>query len=157
MSGIFVLVPILTLGPVVLTATSAAASALGFAVMKGHLDDLRHLVEENSCPTSVVQFDVAEAKGLTDLVRSDGPITLERDDATLCFRYDEGRTQLSVRGKAGQPPAELETLGRTVLDTIAQQYAYHLVVSDLKQRGFDKVLEKAEADGTIKVQLRRWD
>ncbi|HEY3997806.1 MAG TPA: DUF1257 domain-containing protein [Candidatus Xenobia bacterium] len=153
MSGIFVLAPVLTLAPVVLTATSAAAAAMGFSMVTGHLANLR--IE--AAQQQVVQFDVAEARGLTELVGREGPIMLDRADASICFAAGKGRVQLTVHGKTGQSQQELEALGRSLLDKMTQQYAYHLVVSDLKKRGFDKVLETTEEDGTVRLQLRRWD
>lgn len=157
MSGIFVLAPVLAVAPVVLAATSAVAANLGFQVMSQKVDEFRSLFADAETSEDIVQFDVAEARGLTQLVREQGAIILDRADATLCFQAGKGRVQLLVRGKGSVPREDLERLGRSVLDGMAQQYAYHMVVSDLKSRGFDKVQEARDEDGTIRLHLRRWD
>lgn len=157
MSGIFVLAPVLAVAPVVLSATASVAATLGFQLLSQKVDDYQALFQDAEQSEEMVQFDVGEARGLTQLVHERGPIILDRPDATLCFRPGKGRVQLMVRGKGRQSREDLEKLGRSVLDGIAQQYAYHVVVSDLRSRGFDKVEESQEEDGTIRLRLRRWD
>ncbi len=156
MSGIFVVVPVLTLAPVVLSATAAVAASLGFSMVHRTVEDLQNLfhTEEGG---DFVEFDVAEARGLTRLIQEQGPLVLERQDATIAFVPGKGRVQMLVRGRGGGSREDLEALGRQVLDGMAQQYAYHLVVSDLKARGFDKVEETRDEDGTLHLRLRRWD
>lgn len=155
MSGIFILAPVLVMAPAVLTATTACAAAMGFTMLSGQLDDLQHLMQDDVA--GVVQFDVAEAKGMLQIINEQGPIVLRRGDATIVLRSGKGRVQMMVEGSAGQTNEELETLGRSVLGGISQQYAYHMVMSDLKSRGFDKVEEEQDEDGTIRLRLRRWD
>ncbi|MEW6280029.1 MAG: DUF1257 domain-containing protein, partial [Candidatus Eremiobacterota bacterium] len=156
MSGIFVVSPILVAAPIVLAATTSVAAAMGFTMLSEKLENLQSVVDGVG-QERVAEFDVAEARGLTNLINEHGPIVLERNDATVCFVPGKGRVQLLVKGKAGQTREELEALGRQVLDSVSQQYAYHAVVSDLKQRGFGKVEEELEEDGTIRLRLRRWD
>ncbi len=159
MSGVFVMAPVLAAAPVVLTATTAVAVSLGFSVVADQVqsvqDELNRLLREQ--PERVAEFDVAEAKGLQKLIAQQGPIILDRPDATICFQPGKGRIQMLVRGKGQQTHQELEELGQQVLQKIQQQYAYHAVVSDLKKRGFGKVEEAVDEDGTIRLRLRRWD
>lgn len=151
MSGIFVLAPVLAAAPVVLTATAAVATAMGFSMVSGKLEEWQGLQEAEDC----VEFDINEARGLTALIAQQGPIVLQREGATVVFRPGKGRVQMLVKGTGTRE--ELEALGQSVIDGISQQYAYHQVVSDLKARGFDKVEESQDEDGTIRLRLRRWD
>jgi len=152
------LAPVLAAAPVVLTATTAVAAAMGFVALSQGLQEveaeLNGLLQQNS--QQVAEFDVAEAKGLTRLIAEQGPIVLDRPDATVCFRSGKGRVQMLVRGKGSQTREQLEELGQEVLQRIQQQYAYHSVMTDLKKRGFGKVEEVQEEDGTIRLRLRRW-
>lgn len=150
MSGIFILAPVLAAAPVVLTATAAVAAAMGFTMASHHLEAWQQADHERT-----VEFDINDAKGLTALVNQQGPILLQRDDATIMFRAGKGRVQMLVKGAGSHD--ELHALGQSVIDGITQQYAYHQVVSDLKARGFDKVEESQDEDGTIRLRLRRWD
>lgn len=155
MSGIFVLAPVLTVAPVVFSATAAVAAAMGFTMATQTLDSFSELLQDDH--PRVVQFDVSDARGLTQLVNEQGPIVLQRGDAVLCFRAGKGRTQLTITSPQNRSREELEQLGAQVLGAIQQQYAYHAVMSDLKTRGFDKVEEVKEEGGTIRLRLRRWD
>ena len=62
---------------------------------------------------------------------------------------------MEVRGRASEE--ELESVGRELLQSINQHYAYDRVMSDLKSRGFESLEEEVEEDGTIRLKLRRWD
>lgn len=159
MSGIFVLAPVLVAAPIVLTATTAVAAAMGFVAvtqgMEGLQAELDGLLKAKS--PFLAEFDVADAKGMTKLISEQGPMVLDRPDATICFRSGKGRVQMLVRAKGNQSLSELEELGQEVLQRIQQQYAYHSVISDLKKRGFGKAEETVEEDGTIRLRLRRWD
>lgn len=155
MSGIFVVVPILAAAPVVLSATAAVAAAMGFSMVRQGAEELETLFRNQG--ETVVEFDLAEARGLENLLREQGGIQLDREDASLCFLPRKGRVQMLVRAKGRATSQDLEALGREVLDGITQQYAYHQVVSELKSRGFSKVEESREEDGTLRLRLRRWD
>lgn len=162
MSGVFVLAPVLASGPMVLTAATAVAVGMGFIAMTQGAQgidairaDLTHLLGEKS--PLVAELDI-EAKGMTQLINEQGPLVLERADATILFQKGKGnRVQMLVKGKGQQTMSQLEELGQEVMNRVQQQYAYHSVVSDLKKRGFAKAEESVEEDGTIRLRLRRWD
>ena len=151
MSGIVVVSPLLLAAPVVMAAATAAASSLGFTVCSGKMDELLETSEEDT----VVGFDVTEASGLKELLQQQGPLALKRPDALVLIREKGSGVHMEVRGRA--PEAELETIGRELLQSINQHYAYDRVMSDLKSRGFESLEEEVEEDGTIRLTLRRWD
>ena len=151
MSGIVVVSPLLLAAPVVMAAATAAASSLGFTICSGRVDELRETSEEDT----VVGFDVTEASGLKELLQQQGPLALKRPDALVLIREKGSGVHMEVRGRA--PEVELETVGRELLQSINQHYAYDRVMSDLKSRGFESLEEEVEEDGTIRLKLRRWD
>lgn len=151
MSGIFILAPVLASAPIVLTAATSVAAVLGFTMLTGRAEEWQQLAGS----ADTVEFDIHEAKGLTALVHQQGPIVLQREGATVVFRAGKGRTQMLVKGSGSRE--DLEALGQSVLDGLRQQYAYHQVVSDLKARGFEKIEETRDEDGTVRLRLRRWD
>lgn len=159
MSGIFVVAPVLASAPLVLTATTAVAAAMGFVAVSQGLEALQAEMDGllRAKSNQLAEFDVADAKGLTKLIAEQGAIVLERPDCTICFRAGKGRVQMLVRGKGEQTLSELEEMGQSILHKIQQQYAYHTVITDLKKRGFAKAEEVVEEDGTIRLRLRRWD
>lgn len=151
MSGIVVVSPLLLAAPVVMAAATAAASSLGFTVCSDKVEEVLNTEEEET----VVGFDVTEAPGLKDLLQQQGSLVLRRSDATVVIREKGPGVHMEVRGRAEE--SELETLGRDLLQSINQHYAYDRVVSDLKRRGFEALDEEVEEDGTIRLKLRRWD
>ena len=151
MSGIVVVSPLLLAAPVVMAAATAAASSLGFTICSGRVDELLETSEEDT----VVGFDVTEASGLKELLQQLGPLALKRPDALVLIREKGSGVHMEVRGRA--PEVELETVGRELLQSINQHYAYDRVMSDLKSRGFESLEEEVEEDGTIRLKLRRWD
>nr|YP_009398179.1 hypothetical protein [Thaumatella adunca]ARW67365.1 hypothetical protein [Thaumatella adunca] len=42
------------------------------------------------------------------------------------------------------------------IDRLSQQYAYNIILNQSISNGFQKVSEKAEDDGSIKITLQRW-
>ena len=151
MSGIVVVSPLLLAAPIVMAAATAAASSLGFTVCSDKVEEaLDTRAEEN-----VVGFDVTEAQGMKDLLQQQGSLVLRRPDATVVIREKGSGVHMEVRGQAAEN--QLETIGRDLLQSINQHYAYDRVVSDLKSRGFEALDEEVEEDGTIRLKLRRWD
>ncbi len=151
MSGIVVVSPLRLAAPVVMAAATAAASSLGFTICSERVDELLETSEEDT----VVGFDVTEASGLKELLQQQGPLALKRPDALVLIREKGSGVHMEVRGRGGEE--ELETIGRELLQSINQHYAYDRVMSDLKSRGFESLEEEVEEDGTIRLKLRRWD
>ena len=162
MSGIFVLAPALASAPMVATAAAAVAAAMGFIALTQGVEgieslraEINQLLREKS--PLVAEFDI-DAQGLARLIAEQGPMVLDRADATLCFQAGKGnRVQLLVKAKGQQTLHQLEELGQQVIHRVQQQYAYHTVMTDLKKRGFGKAEETVDEDGTIRLRLRRWD
>lgn len=150
MSGIFVVTPLMLAAPVVLAAATSAASSLGFNMVAQEAEKLIPQEGENT-----VGFDIDEAEGLFELLQEKGTLVLQREDATVVLQNKKNMVHMEVRGLAAEE--ELEALGRQLLDSVTQYYAYDRVVSDLKQRGFEHLEETVDEDGTIRLKLRRWD
>ena len=62
---------------------------------------------------------------------------------------------MRVEGK-GKTDAELEALGRDLINRVAQQYAYQKLSAELKKKGYSFVQENVEEDNTIRLTVRRW-
>ena len=134
-----------------MAAATAAASSLGFTMCSEKVDELLETSEEDT----IVGFDVTEAAGLKELLQQQGPLALKRPDALVLIREKGSGVHMEVRGRASEE--ELESVGRELLQSINQHYAYDRVMSDLKSRGFESLEEEVEEDGTIRLKLRRWD
>jgi hypothetical protein len=56
----------------------------------------------------------------------------------------------------GCSKAELKRLGEELIGRVTQQYVYHKVVTELKQRNMAIVNEEVTADRTVKIRVRNW-
>lgn len=159
MSVVFVVVPVVAGGwPVISTAILAASAALGY----------RHVQSLEERVAAGIPLDQAERAGAVRLVMEQSQImadtlargeafSVEREVVTATFRRD-GRGQCTVHvSGAGRSDAELETIGRELMDRVRQQFAYAKVMEELEARGFDVVQEHVEADQSIRISLRRWN
>ena len=65
------------------------------------------------------------------------------------------RLKVCMEGK-GQSKAELRKLGQELVGRVTQQYAYHRIVTELKQKNMAIVDEQVTADQTVKIRVRNW-
>jgi Protein of unknown function (DUF1257) len=63
--------------------------------------------------------------------------------------------KVCMEGK-GKSKAELRKLGQELVGRVTQQYAYHRIVTELKQRNMAIVDEQVTADQTVKIRVRNW-
>ena len=47
-------------------------------------------------------------------------------------------------------------IGQQFSKAVVQQYAYHRLMTELKQRNFNVVGEQVEEDGTVRIQVRTY-
>ena len=151
MSCIIVLpvaIPIATaLWPIVAAAVGTAATTLGFAAVSGS-------VKGKVKVGTTVDVAVSNAEAVAQEMTLGQEMVFTRGDVTVhVLRDNRGKLNVKVHGES-QGKAELAAIGKEFCDRIAQQYAYHRLVSELKQRGFNTVEETVEEDGAVRVKVR---
>ncbi|MFC1671646.1 DUF1257 domain-containing protein [Planctomycetota bacterium] len=133
--------------PVVATAAAAAAAAMGYASIRSS-SEVKGGVE--------VEIPVENSEAVTGDMALGEELVFAKDDVrVIFFRNVEGRVAVKVCGK-GKSEDELGAIGREVSRKLVQQYAYHRVVSELKQRNLSVVQEDVEEDGTVRLQVRTY-
>ncbi|HXE72556.1 MAG TPA: DUF1257 domain-containing protein [Candidatus Nitrosotenuis sp.] len=158
MSGVFVVVPVMISAPVVFSAATAVAAALGYSVAQRGLQDAADSLKLRGQESSTVEQEIEDSQGLAQLVDQEGELVLTRPDVVVRFTRSRGdRCRMTICGLKKQSPEELQAIGQELTEKMLQQYAYHQIVSQMKQRGFSKIEETVEEDGTIRLTLRRWD
>jgi hypothetical protein len=81
-------------------------------------------------------------------------MVVERDGIKAIFSRDaRGALKLCVEG-SGQSKAELKRIGEALVGRVAQQYAYHRLVSELKERQMTILEERVGADQAIHIRVR---
>ena len=75
------------------------------------------------------------------------------DGVAVEFFIDEnGRASVRASGRGSEE--ELRALGETMAKRIVQQYAYHRVVTEMRERNMNIVEEEIEEDGTVRMRVR---
>ncbi len=149
MSAVCVLTPVVIGNwPVIQAAIAGAMTAMGFSMAsRGEpvSKKVRNRVEET----------VAHSEVIEDYMTQGETIAATNGDVHVEFGRDQrGACTVCVTGE-GYTDNQLRDLARQISTKIVQQYTYHKVITELKQRRFSVSSEQVAADGTIKIHVRR--
>jgi hypothetical protein len=149
MSAVCVLTPIVIGSwPMIATAVGGVAASLGFSVASAAG------TREANESRNRVETELANSEVLEDGVSRGQSITIEKDGVTVRIGRDErGRCTVCVAGD-GLSKTELRAIGDEVSGRLIQQFAYHKLVTELKERRFEIVEEQMTADASIRMRVR---
>ena len=151
MSCVVVIVPVLIASwPVMSAAVTAAVGSMGFAIIRnaGAAE-----VKTTAKARSKAEIEVENSEILGE-VASAQTIVVERDGIRATFTRDErGAMKVCLDGE-GHSKEELKRVGQELVDRVTQQYVYHRVVTELKQRNMNIVDEEVAADRTVTIRVR---
>jgi hypothetical protein len=151
MSTVLVITPIvISSWPVITAAVSAAIGSLGFAAVEEvrTQSDVGELTRE--------EIELEESEILEEGAGTGDQIVVERDGIRATFSRDaRGALRVCMEGR-GQSKAELRRIGEELIGGVTQQYAYHKLVTELKQRKMTIVDEQMTEDRSVKIRVRNW-
>lgn len=75
-------------------------------------------------------------------------------DGVLAEFYIDAAGALAVRVSGRETEERLREIGQELAGRVAQQYAYHRLVTELKARHMNVVDETVEEDGTVRMRVR---
>jgi hypothetical protein len=153
MSTVMVITPILIANwPAITAAVAAAVGAMGFAsIQEGQVSTGMRGTTANREEIEVEDSEILEAAAGTA-----EEIVVERDGVRAAFSRDaRGALRVCMEG-GGLSKAQLRKLGDELIGRVTQQYAYHRIVTELKQRNMTIVDEQVTADQTVKIRVRNW-
>lgn len=152
MSTVLVVTPLVIANwPAIAAAVSAAVGTMGFALARtaAQASGSSHL----AC-TNRAQIDLQESEILPSAEGTAQSLTVERDGIRAIFSRDpRGTLRVCVEG-AGYSKSELQRIGEELVGRVTQQYVYHRIVTELKERRMTIVGEQVEADRTVKIRVR---
>jgi hypothetical protein len=153
MSTVLVITPLIIANwPAIAAAVTAAVSTMGFAVASG-AEQTDRKVDDG---VTRAEIEVEDADILADAGGSSEEIVVVRDGIRAVFSRDgRGALRVCMEGH-GCSKAELKRLGEELIGRVTQQYVYHKVVTELKQRNMAIVNEEVTADRTVKIRVRNW-
>jgi len=150
MGAVIVLTPLLIAGwPAITAAVTAAVGSLGFSIMQGGLP-----VAEKSNAVTKTEIDIEDSEILESGGSTGEELVIERDGVRGVFSRDaRGALKLCLEGR-GMTQSLLKQLGDDLIGRVTQQYAYHRIVTELKNRNMTIVEEQVSADRSVKIRVR---
>ncbi len=151
MSSVCVLTPVIVgAWPAVAAAVASVAVSMGMSiVLPEELHGFDTTRERKKVITEVPNSDVlAEELGINEKISM-----VQGDTLIEISREAEGSIRVCVTGET-LSKSELAKLGDQVAGRIVQQFAYHRLMEELKNRNYTIVEESVERDNSIQVRVR---
>ncbi|NLE38339.1 MAG: DUF1257 domain-containing protein [Pirellulaceae bacterium] len=143
---------IITSWPAITAAITAAVGTAGFAIAR-HGESVEKV---QTSTTAKEEIEVEDSEILQQAAGTAEEIVVERAGVRAVFRRDaRGALRVCMEG-TGHSKAELRRIGQELIDRVTQQYVYHRVITELKQRDMKIVEEEVAEDRTVKIRVRNW-
>jgi Protein of unknown function (DUF1257) len=151
MSSILVVTPLVVASwPLLSAAITAAVGTMGFAAAQNQGPRVRQMID----PKTRAEIELEDSEILAGTAGSGEQMVVERDGIRAIFSRDaRGALKLCIEG-SGQSKAELKRLGEALVGRVTQQYAYHRLVSELKDRQMTILQERVGEDQAIHIRVR---
>lgn len=152
MSSVIVVAPIIIANwPVITAAVAAGVGSLGFSVV--NTAELESAFSENMTREEI---EVENSEVLDGSAGTGEQIVVVKDGIKATFIRDaRGALKLCMEGK-GKSKSELRQIGEELMGRVTQQYAYHRVVTELKERNMTIVEEGMTETESVKIRIRNW-
>lgn len=152
MSTVFVVTPIVIAHwPVITAAITAAVSSMGYAIARDGVEATRRA---SVSETNRAEIEVENSEILAGAAGTNEEMVVEKDEIKATFSRDaRGQLRVCMEGK-GHSKSELKRIGEELIGRVTQQYVYHRVVTELKQRHMAIVHEEVAADRTVRIRVR---
>jgi hypothetical protein len=151
MSSILVVTPLVVASwPLLSAAITAAVGTMGFAAAQNQGPRVRQMID----PKTRAEIELEDSEILAGTAGSGEQMVVERDGIRAIFSRDaRGALKLCIEG-SGQSKAELKRIGEALVGRVTQQYAYHRLVSELKDRRMTILQERVGDDQAIHIRVR---
>jgi hypothetical protein len=81
-------------------------------------------------------------------------MVVERDGIRAVFSRDlRGALKLCIDG-SGHSKSQLHKIGQALVGRVTQQYAYHRLMTELKERGMPVIEERVSDDQAIHIRVK---
>ena len=152
MSTVIVLTPIIIANWAAITAiVSAAVGTMGFCAVQAI-----EAQQSQVAGTTRAEIEVDNSEILENAGGRGEQIVVEREGLRAVFTRDgRGALRVCMEGH-GYSKADLRKIGQELVDRVTQQYVYHRVITEMKQRNMHVVSEEVAEDRTVKIRVRNW-
>jgi hypothetical protein len=151
MSSVIVVTPLIIAGwPAITAAVTAALGSLGYAVTKDTTSRRRIATDgKTRAEIEVEDSEILEGGGATG-----EEFVVEKDGIRAVFSRDaRGALKLCMEGEGYSKP-ELRKIGEELIGRVTQQFVYHKMITELKERHMVVVDEEVAEDRTIRIRVR---
>jgi hypothetical protein len=150
MSAVVVVTPLVIASwPVITAAVSAAITTLGFSIVQSG-----ERVQTNVRTRTRAEIDVEDSEILANTGGLHEELVVEREGLRAIFSRDErGALKLCLEGESFSK-AQLREIGEELIGRVTQQFVYHRIMTELKERHMNVVEEEMTEDRTIKIRVR---
>lgn len=154
MSSVIVITPLIIANwPAITAAVYAAIGTMGFVAAR---QSAAAAVAAGVSETNRTEIEVEESDILQDMGGTGQELVVEREGVRAIFSRDaRGALKVCMEGE-GHSKGELRRIGQELIGRVTQQYVYHRVVTELKQRNMTIVEEAVEEDKTVRIRVRNW-
>jgi Protein of unknown function (DUF1257) len=151
MSTVLVVTPLVIASwPLMSAAITAAVGTMGFAAAQNQGPRVRQIID----PKTRAEIELEDSEILAGTAGSGQEMVVERDGIRAVFGRDaRGALKLCIEG-SGQSKTELKRIGEALVGRVTQQYAYHRLMSELKDRRMTIVEERVGEDQAIHIRVR---
>ena len=152
MSTVLVVAPLVVASwPLLSAAITAAVGTMGFAAAQNRQGV--HILQPTD-PKIRAEIELEDSEILAGTSATGEQMVVERAGIRAVFSRDaRGALKLCVEG-SGQSKAELKRIGEALIGRVTQQYAYHRLVSELKERQMTILQERVGEDQAIHIRVR---
>jgi hypothetical protein len=131
-------------------AITAAVGTMGFAAAQNKGPRVRQIADS---PVRA-EIELEDTEILAGSAGTGEQMVVERDGIRAIFSRDaRGALKLCVEGH-GHSKAHLKQVGEALVGRVTQQYAYHRLMSELKERRLTVVEERVDQDQAIHIRVR---
>lgn len=146
---------VIKIGPVVVAEWSTIIQ-----VVVAAMDNLGfETVSDNTATSTGVnraEIEVENSEILPAAAGIEEKLVVDRDGVRATFSRDaHGALKLCMEGDH-LSKAQLQALGEELMGRVTQQYAYHRIMSELKERNMTVVDEEVSADQSVKIRVRNF-
>jgi hypothetical protein len=150
MSAVVVVTPLVIASwPAITAAVTAAISTMGFSIAQG----LERARQMNLTKTRT-EIELEDSEILNEAAGVSEQLVVERDGLRAVFSRDvRGALKVCLEGE-GFTKTQLRQIGEEMIGRVTQQFVYHRVMTELKERHMNVVDEEMTEDRTIKIRVR---
>jgi hypothetical protein len=155
MSTVLVVTPVLIASwPAITAAVTAAVGTMGFAAAATGAQAASSIHGRSDGKTRA-EIELEDSEIMADVAAGlQQEIVVQRDKIIARFTRDSrGALRVCMEGE-GVAKSELKRVGEELVGRVTQQYVYHRLMTEMKDRHMTVIHEEVDEDHTVRIRVR---